>query len=64
MISSDLGLNYSLSQRTISVFEPASIVEHRGDGVYAIAALALPLVIFGLREVLGIDLLSSLFETE
>ena len=64
MISTDLGLNYSLSQRTIRVFEPASIVEHRGNGVYAIASSALPLAIFGLREVLGIDLLSWLLKAE
>lgn len=60
MISQDLGLNYDLGQRVMTVFEPAGIVTYRGRGFYSIATDAIPLAVFGLREVLGIDLLSSL----
>ena len=60
MIKNDLGLNFDLGQRTLSVFEPCGVVERRDNGLYAINTSALPLVIFGLREVLGLDLLSSL----
>lgn len=59
-ISKDLGLNYSLSQRTVTTFETMGTVERRSGGIFAVAKSALPLVVFGLRESMGLDLLSSL----
>ena len=59
-VSEDLGLNYTLSQRTIGVFEDIEVVEKRDKEKYAIAAEALPVVIFCLRETIGLDLLSNL----
>ncbi len=61
-VSNDLGLNYSLSQRTVSIFEPCNIVENRGNDEYAIVPDSLPMAIFGLREVLGINYLELLEE--
>ncbi|WP_019503175.1 hypothetical protein [Pleurocapsa sp. PCC 7319] len=59
-VSEDLGLSYTLGQRTVSVFENISVVETRPGGIYAIATEALPVVIFCLRETCGIDWLSNL----
>lgn len=59
-VSQDLGLNYTLGQRTVGVFENISVVEKRNQEIYAIATEALPVVIFCLRETVGLDLLSNL----
>ena len=59
-VSEDLGLNYTLSQRTIGVFKDIEVLEERDKQKYAIATEALPVVIFCLRETIGIDLLSNL----
>ncbi len=63
-VKEDLGLNYSLGQRTIGVFKDIKVVEKReGEKYaleYAIATEALPVVIFCLRETIGLDLLSNL----
>ena len=58
-VSEDLGLNYTLGQRTIGVFENIDVVKRESD-IYAIASEALPVVIFCLRETIGLDLLSNL----
>jgi hypothetical protein len=54
-ISQDLGLNYSLGQRTLAAFEAIDVVERRAADLFAISAAALPLVLFGLRETIGLD---------
>lgn len=59
-ISEDLALNYTLGQRSLAVFENAGAITRYDGDVFAIAPSALPLVIFSLRETLGLDLLSSL----
>lgn len=59
-VSEDLGLSYTLGQRTVSVFENITVVEKREDRIYAIATEALPVVVFCLRETCGLDLLSNL----
>ena len=58
-VSEDLGLSYTLGQRTVSAFENINVVENRARGIYAIATEALPVVIFCLRETCGLDLLSN-----
>jgi hypothetical protein len=60
-VSADLRLNYTLGERTLAVFEPAPLqaIERRGDR-FAIRSPVLPLVLFCLRETMGIDLLSAL----
>lgn len=59
-ISMDLGLNYTLSQRVLGAFEPCHLFDRTEDGRYRIRAEALPMVVFGLRETLGLDYLSWL----
>ena len=59
-VSEDLGLNYTLGQRTVGVFKNIDVVEKRDKEKYAIATEALPIVIFCLRETIGLDLLSNL----
>ena len=59
-VSKDLGLHYTLGQRNVNVFERIGIVEKRQQAVYAIASEALSVVIFCLRESIGLDLLSNL----
>ena len=59
-VSIDLGLNYTLGQRTVGVFKNIDVVEKRDKEKYAIATEALPIVIFCLRETIGLDLLSNL----
>jgi hypothetical protein len=59
-ISTDLGLNYTLGQRTLAAFEKMSVIERRAAEVLGIAETALPLVVFCLREAMGLDLLSIL----
>lgn len=59
-ISTDLGLNYTLGQRALTVFEAIGVIEIRHGGSYAIAMPHLALTLFGLRETMGLDLLSVL----
>lgn len=59
-ITLDLGLNYTLGQRTLAVFEDIGVVERRAAGVFSIAESALPRVVFCLRETMGLDLLRAL----
>jgi hypothetical protein len=59
-IGEDLGLNYSLGQRTVAAYEGVGILERRAGEVFSIHKDALPLVVFCLREKMGIDLLPTL----
>ncbi|MDJ0718538.1 MAG: hypothetical protein QNJ54_30660 [Prochloraceae cyanobacterium] len=62
-VSKDLDLNYTLGQRTVGIFENISVVEKVDSQdltIYRISTAALPVVIFGLRETIGLDLLSNL----
>ena len=61
-ISGDLGLSYTLGQRTLAAYEDddVAVVEHRPGGFFSIQKEALPLAVFCLREIMGIDLLSAL----
>ncbi len=59
-VKEDLGLNYPLGQRTLAAFAALEVVEQQGDR-YAINAKKLPLVVFFLREVIGLDLLQDIF---
>lgn len=58
-ISIDLGLNHTLGQRTLSAYQQIGILETRPGGVLSIENKALPLVVFCLREKIGIDLLPA-----
>jgi hypothetical protein len=61
-ISNDLGLNYTLGQRTLAAYEDpdVGVVERRSGGKFSIVKSSLPLVVFCLREKMGIDLLPAL----
>jgi hypothetical protein len=60
-ITQDLGLSYDLSQRVMAPFVSSGIVEaSKQEGCYTIAHRALPLVLFLLRETIGIDPLTIL----
>ena len=59
-VTEDLGLNYTLGQRTVGVFENIGVVKQRRKRIYAIEKEALPVVIFCLRETIGLDLLNNL----
>ncbi len=63
-ISSDLGLNHTLGQRTLAAYEqaPVAVIERRPGETFSIVADALPLVVFCLRETMGIDLLPAIPE--
>ncbi len=63
-ISIDLGLNYTLGQRTVGVFHDQAILERNPDGSYVIAESALPMVVFVLRETFGLDLLEQILQTQ
>jgi len=56
-ISEDLGLNYTLGNRILGVFADIGVVETQGNDKYVISLNKLPLVIFFLREIMGLDLL-------
>lgn len=60
-ISTDLRLNYSLGERSLAVFEgdPPAAIERRGER-FAIRDSAMPIVLFCLRETMGLDLLPAL----
>ena len=60
-ISSDLGLNYTLGQRTLGVYTAIGIVSQRPNSdQFIINEATIPLVVFCIREILGLDLLSLL----
>lgn len=63
-ISEDLGLNYTLGQRTLAAYESpaAAVVERRSGSIFAIGKVALPLVVFCLREKMGLNLLPTISE--
>ena len=63
-VGQDLGLHYTLSLRTLDVFREHGVVEKRDDGVFAITKPALAMVVFVLRETMGIDLLKPYLPTE
>jgi hypothetical protein len=60
-ITHDLGLNYSLGERSLAIFEtkPLALLQRR-DECFALRAETLPLVLFGLRETMGLDLLDTM----
>ncbi len=59
-ISKDLGLDYTLPQRFLGVFSQLGVLERRAGKRFAIAMDHLALVVFFLREINGLDLLSIL----
>ena len=63
-VGRDLGLGYTLSQRTLGVFHDIDVVEKRNDEVFAITRPALAMVVFVLRETMGIDLLKPYLSQE
>jgi hypothetical protein len=60
-ISDDLGLNYPLGQRALAAYEheAVGVVERRRGEIFTIVKDYLPLVVFCLREKMGIDLLPA-----
>ncbi|MDJ0729676.1 MAG: hypothetical protein QNJ33_06750 [Crocosphaera sp.] len=58
-VSEDIGLNYTLGQQTVGIFENIEVVR-KEQSKYIIVEEALPVVIFCLRETIGLDLLSNL----
>lgn len=63
-LTKDLGLNYTLSQRVLAVFINSGIVKARTESQYVIREDALPIVLFCLRETMGVDPLKSLQPAE
>lgn len=68
-IVSDLGLSVPLSKRILASLHRTGIFEHEnaiptedGSMVYAISSASIPLVVFCVRETLGLDLLSEVRE--
>jgi len=61
-LSTDLGLKYTLGSRTLAVFEsePVGVVERREGAIFALRESTLPLVLFCLRETMGLDVLAAL----
>lgn len=62
-VSEDIGLNYTLGQQTVGIFENIEVVRReqiKDVSKYVIVEKALPVVIFCLRETIGLDLLSNL----
>ena len=59
-ISKDLGLNYSLGQRSLAVYEKMGVVGRHSNGIFYIYSAVLPEVVFCLREAMGIDLLTTI----
>jgi len=60
-ISSDLGLNYSLNQRILAALQATGAIDSRLDGDdtrYLISETALPVTLFVVREIIGLDLLT------
>ncbi len=64
-ISNDLNLNYNLGSRILGIFKGKNInVVAIQNDKYVISKDKLPLVVFFLREIMGLDFLSSLREKE
>lgn len=61
-ICQQLGLNSVLVGRMIAVFDQIQVIEPRGDETYALVEQTLSIVLFCLREVMGIELLGTLLE--
>ena len=61
-ISEDLGLNYTLGNRILGIFadKDIKVVDIQNNGKYVIYQDKLPLVVFFLREIMGLDFLRSL----
>ncbi len=59
-ISEDLGLNYTLGNRILGIFVDIGIVKIQDNDKYIISFDKLPLVVFFLREIMGLDFLRSL----
>ncbi|MGK7894809.1 MAG: hypothetical protein AB4372_14630, partial [Xenococcus sp. (in: cyanobacteria)] len=65
----DIGLNYTLGQKTLGIFERIDVVKRQEQEKqkekestrYVIVKEALPVVIFCLRETIGLDLLRNLY---
>ncbi len=61
-ISEDLNLNYTLGNRILGVFADIGIVKVQANDKYIISQDKLPLVVFFLREIMGLDYLEMLKE--
>ncbi len=59
-ISKDLNLNYTLGNRILGIFADIGIVKVQDNDKYIISLDKLPLVVFFLREIMGLDFLRSL----
>jgi hypothetical protein len=59
-ISDDLGLNYTLGNRILGIFADIGVVVIQDNDKYVISLEKLPVVVFFLREIMGLDFLSSL----
>jgi len=59
-ISEDLRLNYSLSQRVMTALVKTNALESRTNERYAINLKAMPVVLFLVRELMGLDMLEML----
>ena len=57
-IAVDLGLDYAAGQRSLELFVDIGVVELRAREAYTLVQATLPLVVFCLRETMGIDLLA------
>ncbi|MBF0452624.1 MAG: hypothetical protein HQK75_18120 [Candidatus Magnetomorum sp.] len=58
-ISVDLGLNHSLTRRTTAAFERIEVIEKKRH-LYFINKKAIPMVLFGLQEDMGVDFLKGI----
>lgn len=64
-LSEDMGLNYTLGHSTMNIFEKINVItreetQQNEQPKYVIVKQAVPVVVFCLRETLGLDLLSNL----
>lgn len=60
-ISIDLGLHYSLNQRIMVALQETGAIESRGKGddtLYLVTETALPVALFLVREIIGLDFLT------
>jgi len=60
-ISNDLGLDNTLSQRIVAAFENTKLIDKQiQTEKYYIQTKVIPMILFGLREILGIDCLKGI----
>jgi hypothetical protein len=59
-IREDLGLPYNLAERILPTLQNIDVLDIRNQNCYVIDIAVLPRVLFCLREVMGLDLLSAL----